>query len=184
MEIVALPTLYPSLPESWPPKPQDSRYIFFGLPPTTEKARIYIVTLTLYPIMDVGNTLIPSEKFKTASRSVYDVEPYPWQAQFGGSIIKSVIDKSPQVNLLVAPTGGDKIIVCDVCGVCFRGITLTIFPLLSLGTDQYFKGFTKPSQDDDVITALHLDEMSQTASYLSSLPPQTAKTLFLFSSPQ
>jgi hypothetical protein len=56
------------IPESWPPKPQDSNYIFFGLPPTTQKARIYTVTLTLYPIMDVANTLIPSEKFKTASR--------------------------------------------------------------------------------------------------------------------
>jgi hypothetical protein len=103
--------------------------------------------------MDVANTLIPSEKFKTA----YDVEPYPWQAQFGGSIIKSVIDKSPQVNFLVAPTGGGKSIVRDVCGVCFRGITLTIIPLLYLGTDQYFKGFTKSSQEDGVITALHLD---------------------------
>jgi hypothetical protein len=113
--------------------------------------------------MDVANTLIPSEKFKTASRSVYDVEPYPWQAQFGGSIIKSVIDKSPQVNLLVAPTDGGRSIVRDVCGVCFHGITLTIIPLLSLGTDQSFKGFTKPSQDVGVITALHLDEMTPKA---------------------
>jgi hypothetical protein len=91
--------------------------------------------------------------------------------------------------LLVAPTGGGKSLVRDVCGVCFRGITLTIIPLLSLGTDQSFKGFTKPSQDDGVITALHLDEMSSRgltdlASYLSSLRPKTAKTLFLFSSPQ
>jgi superfamily II DNA helicase RecQ len=60
---------------------------------------------------------------------------------------------------------------------------------LALGTHQSFKGFTKPSQDDGVITALHLDEMSpkgltDLASYLSSLPPRTTKTLFLFSSPQ
>jgi hypothetical protein len=34
--------------------------------------------------------------------------------------------------LLVAPTGGGKSLVRDVCGVCFRGITLTIIPLLSL----------------------------------------------------
>jgi hypothetical protein len=92
---------------------------------------------------DASNTLIPYEKFKAASHSVYDVEPYPWQAQFCGSIIKSVIDKLPEVNLLVAP--GGKSIVCDVCG---HGITWTIIPLLSLGTDQSFKGFTKPSQDD------------------------------------
>jgi hypothetical protein len=118
MEIVALPKL--SLPESWPPKPQDSNYIVFGLPPTTQKARIHTVALTLYPIMDVANTLIPSEKLKTASRSVYyDVEPYPWQAQFGGSIIKSVHTNSPKVNLLVAPTGGGKSLVRDVCGLCF-----------------------------------------------------------------
>jgi hypothetical protein len=34
--------------------------------------------------MDVANTLIPSEKFKTTSRSVCDVEP-------GGSIIKNLL---------------------------------------------------------------------------------------------
>jgi hypothetical protein len=149
-----------SLPEFEPPKAQDSNYIVFGLSPTTQKARIYTVALTLYPIMDATNTLIPSEKFKTAPRSVYDVEPYPWQAQFGGSIIiKSVLTNWPKVNLLVAPTGGSKSLVRDVCGLCFGGVNLTIVPLLSLGTDQASKGFQKPHQDQGVVTAFHLDEI-------------------------
>jgi hypothetical protein len=61
MEIVALHTELISLPESWPPKPQDSNYIVFCLPPTTQKARIHTVALTLYPIMDVDDASVEAD---------------------------------------------------------------------------------------------------------------------------
>jgi hypothetical protein len=155
MEIVALPKLY----HSQNPGLQNLRTAITSFLASHQQHKKHAFTLsvalTLYPIMDVANTLIPSEKYKTASRSVYDVEPYPWQAQFGGSIIKSVLTNSPKVNLLVASTGGGKSLVRDVCGLCFGGVNLTIVPLLSLGTDQASKGFQKPRQDQGVVTAFH-----------------------------
>jgi hypothetical protein len=101
--------------------------------------------------MDVANTFIPSEKFKTSSHSVYDVEPYPWQAQFGGSIIKSVIDKLPQVNLLVACCDFHGILFVSlptmsrsICLYCITSGPARSFPSFAYSSNRYFPIPTTP----------------------------------------
>ena len=52
----------------------------------------------------------------------------------------------PSSVLLIHPTGGGKSLVRDVYSVLFRGVTLTIVPILSLGSDQKVKLKKKAQQ--------------------------------------
>jgi superfamily II DNA helicase RecQ len=61
--------------------------------------------------------------------------------------------------LLVRPTGGGKSSVRDVYFVMCAGVSLTITPLLSLGTDQTQKMRQNTSANGGPVHAYHLDEL-------------------------
>ena len=92
--------------------------------------------------------------------------------------------------LLVRPTGNEKSIVRDAVAVDLRGVTLTVIPLLSLGSDQTEK-IKKSTSATGVknIFVYHLDEMRDTESLtkllesLSNLSENTPMSIFLFASP-
>ena len=97
---------------------------------------------------------------------------------------------TPSSVLLIHPTGGGKSLVCDVYHVLFRGVTLTIVPILALGSDQKVKIQNKAVQNFGRVISIHIDEVRDTAQAndiikeILSLPSDTTKSILLFASPQ
>ena len=99
------------------------------------------------------------DRINTASRTVFGKDPYEWQASIGSEIISDYRNKA---TLIVRPTGGGKSLVRDVCSVIYGGVSLTVLPLLSLGTDQSKKFHSRTHCDGaQPVFAFHLDEMNQ-----------------------
>ena len=96
----------------------------------------------------------------------------------------------PSSVLLIHPTGGGKSLVRDVYSVLFRGVTLTIVPILSLGSDQKVKLKKKARQSYGRIIPIHLDEIRDIAQAkmliadILKLPSDTTKSIVIFASPQ
>ena len=104
--------------------------------------------------------------------------------KFKASLLK------PSSILFVHPTGGGKSLVRDVHSVLFRGVSLTVVPVLSLGADLSEKVRQKASQGCGRVISIHLDEIQNSVDALEiiesieSLPNNTQKTIMLFASPQ
>ena len=96
----------------------------------------------------------------------------------------------PAPLLFVKATGGGKSLVRDIHSVMFRGVSLTIVPLLALGADQTSKVITKTIQTSGDVLAVHLDEIHNMSDQqrlvesILALPLATRKTIMIFSSPQ
>ena len=96
----------------------------------------------------------------------------------------------PSSLLFVHPTGGGKSLVRDVHSTLFRGVSLNIVPVLSLGADLSLKVREKASQGCGCVVSIHLDEIQnkQDAERIihsvEALPIATKKTIMLFASPQ
>ena len=96
----------------------------------------------------------------------------------------------PSSLLFVHPTGGGKSLVRDVHSTLFRGVSLTIVPVLSLGANLSLKVREKASQGCGRVVSIHLDEIQnkQDAERIihsvEALPIATKKTIMLFASPQ
>ena len=96
----------------------------------------------------------------------------------------------PSSLLFVHPTGGGKSLVRDVHSVLFRGMSLTIVPVLSLGADSSIKVRQKASQGCGRVVSVYLDEVQnandaeQIIDSIESLSLDTQKTIMLFASPQ
>jgi superfamily II DNA helicase RecQ len=96
---------------------------------------------------------------------------------------------SPPV-LLAHPTGSGKSSVRDVCSIMCAGFSLTIVPLLLLGTDQEEKLTLKAKRTEGTIMSVHLDKICLAADQeqlimkLKLLPNDCSATVVLFMSPQ
>jgi len=126
-------------------------------------------------------------QFNQISVSSFRKNPYHWQAIVGSTILHAVQSNNSINQLCVRPTGGGKSLLFTVLARCFKGVTLCITPLLSLGSDQVRKLLANTRQSDTSITSFHLDEMSvddilRLETGLMTLCP--TKTVVLFSSPQ
>ena len=63
--------------------------------------------------------------------------------------------------LFVRPTGGGKSLVRDVYSVLFRGVSLTIVPVLSLGSDLAVNVWDKSSHSTcGCVISIHLEEIT------------------------
>jgi superfamily II DNA helicase RecQ len=144
---------------------------------------------------DVNTTIICHfERLSTvAMHNVSGKMPYQRQLQIICHLsLMKTIDASicPGAVLLVRPNGGGKSSVPDVCSVMCAGVSLTITPLLSLGTDQTQKIRQNTSKDGGPVHAYHLDELrcpkgqKLLSDQLLSLSIDIDGTVFLFSSPQ
>ena len=96
----------------------------------------------------------------------------------------------PSPLLFVHPNGGGKSLVRDEYLVLFRGVSLTIVPVLSLGANLAVKVRDKASQACGRVISVHLDEISNkpdASSLIKStlaFPNDTKKTVMLFESAQ
>ena len=96
----------------------------------------------------------------------------------------------PAPIFFVKETGGGKSLVRDIHSVIFRGVLLTILPLLALGAEQSSKVLLKATQTSGDVLPVYLDEVHSPAdkkkliSSILALPTDTRKTVMLFSSPQ
>ena len=106
-------------------------------------------------------------------------------------LIESEMKGPPIRSLCVRPTGGGKsfLVLNAVAGV-LHGITLCICLLLSIGAVQTKKIFSKTVTDCTLITAFHLDELSNSAiaklkRFLDNPANFTnTKSIIFFASPQ
>ena len=76
---------------------------------------------------------------QTVARDVFGIDPlYPAQLDVLArlALMKFKLSSYKSSPLLfVHPTGGGKLLVRDIHSVLFRGVSLTIVPVLSLGAD-------------------------------------------------
>ena len=92
--------------------------------------------------------------------------------------------------LFIQPTGGGKLLVCDVHSVLCCGVLLTIVPVLSLGADQRKKVIDKASQSRGCIISIHLDDIknpdavNEIIKCTLLLRDETQNTVLLFASLQ
>ena len=92
----------------------------------------------------------------------------------------------PSPVVFVHLTGGGKLLVRDVHSVLFRGVSLTIIPVLSLGADLAEKVKQKASQTCGRIISIHLNKFGSNSDATSiieltlALPLDTKKTVLLF----
>ena len=75
--------------------------------------------------------------------------------------LQSSLFSRTKQTLVLRPTGGGKSLVRDVCSFICDGVSLTIMPLLSLGTDQTEKISSRANCAMQPVLAFHLDEMDK-----------------------
>ena len=78
----------------------------------------------------------------------FNITPYQWQSDVGTTILSSYYCLSPIKYLLVRPTGGGGNLVFDAIALIIEGVTLCIYPLLSLGDDQCRKVMETSANDE------------------------------------
>ena len=85
------------------------------------------------------------------------------------------------------PTGGGKSLVFTASAACIKGITLSIMPLLTLGSNQ-FENLINKTESDHSITAFHLDELTKEEVENTLFPKllmlSSENPVVLFTSPQ
>ena len=157
---------------------------------------------TIPPTASVNNTTIPSIHLpsraaaisRLVAKNVFNIDDlYPPQVDV---LTRLALMKfkdypiKPSSVLFVHPTGGGKSLVRDVHSTIFRGISLTIVPVLSLGADLAIKVRQKASQVCGRVTSIHIDEIQNLTDAkriidsIEALPLNTMKTVMLFASPQ
>jgi hypothetical protein len=123
---------------------------------------------------------------------VFGATPYQWQKEVTTHLaLMNLPDSGVRSGpvLLVRPTGGGKSSVRDVHGIINGGVSLTITPLLSLGSDQEEKLWSRPNASAGNIVPIHLDEIRSPLEQQNIIEgikdlPDRHTTVFLFSSPQ
>jgi len=128
------------------------------------------------------------------ARDVFSIHPlYPAQVDVLSRLALMKFKEStlkPSSVLFVHPTGGGKSLVRDVHSALFRGVSLTIVPVLALGADLSIKVREKASQGCGRVVSIHLDEIRNIVDAkimidsIENLSLDTQKTIMLFASPQ
>jgi len=131
---------------------------------------------------------------QTVAKDVFGISPlYPAQLDVLAQLAMMQFKLSsckPSPLLFVHQTGGGKSLVRDVYSVLFRGVSLTIVPVLFLGADLTVKVRDKVSQARGRVISIHLDEITDERDASSivrstlALLNDTKKTIMLFASPQ
>ena len=138
---------------------------------------------TTDPINDVFEQL-----FQSTAQASFNMNPWNWQKQVGGQILRLRSEKADVRHLCVRPTGGGKTLLFHTLAAYMKGVTLCLIPLLSLGADQVNKAMIKTRDDPmNAISAFHLDELKdpdvkELLLLLSQVDAGT--TTILYSSPQ
>ena len=125
---------------------------------------------------------MPSEHqqmFIDIANTSFDTAPYDWHYKLGRMAIEAVTSNNLFCLLCVRPTGGGKSLLYQVLSRHFKGVTLCVAPILTLGSDQMRKILKVP---DQTITAFHLDEMSACSGTLTIFTWTTVLFFYLLHS--
>ena len=127
-------------------------------------------------------------EFNTKCINTFSKQPYEWQSDVGGLILRSKrTNQSPIHQLCIRPTGGGKSLLFTTLAACLGRITLCITPLLSLGADQTIKHQQNTKTKSRVMNSLHLDEVPKGDMQLvldSLLATAPSSSILVYASPQ
>lgn len=127
-------------------------------------------------------------EFNTKCIETYTKQPYQWQTDVGGSMLRWIHTKDTAIHqLCIRPTGGGKSLLFTTVAACLGRITVCITPLLSLGADQTIKHQFNTRAKSKELNSLHLDEVPKGDMELilkSLLCTAPSSSILVYTSPQ
>ena len=105
---------------------------------TLHKASIYLAHASTAPPMDSYRTL-----FQSLASQHFQIRAYKWQSRVGGSVLHQHTLNNPIRLLCIQGTGKGKSVLYQSLSAHFKGVTVYISPLLTLGSDQVNKLMTQ-----------------------------------------
>ena len=100
----------------------------------------------------------PSDIFTSTCNTYFEHIPYPWKSAIANGVINSyLIPMDPIKQLYVRTKGGGKTLLLTTIAAAFKGVTLCITPIISLGADQS-KNINNRVFAEAWLTYFHLDE--------------------------
>ena len=114
--------------------------------------------------MNIKNSsdMDPSKIFTSTCNTYFEHIPYPWQSTIGNRVINSFLGPAnPIKQICVHTTGVRKTLLFTTIYDAFKGVTLCIAPIISLGADQS-ENLNNRVVAEAWLTNFHIDTLDAT----------------------
>ena len=120
---------------------------------------MHAVIRQLHPHLSAMSTISShhfTNLFAYIARTHYNVQAYQWQCRVGAALMEAKARRQKCRMLCIQCTGSGKSLLYQTLAAHFRGVTIYILPLLTLGADQVNKLFTKTQHLGLSVIPIHL----------------------------
>ena len=141
-----------------PSSPRAGPHIPHPHPTHTIPTQIFCPLMSSFPLRPPYQSPF-DECFRNLARRHFGVSAYDWQAFVGSVLMEHHLLEKPCRFLCIQGTGSGKSVLYQTLSAHFKGVTIYISPLLTLGADQVNKLMQRTSVLDPDIIPIHLDAM-------------------------